>query len=463
MRRIQSAGVVALAALLGLGPAAGRAQQEIVPPPGAQPVYQPTVAAPVGVQVQAAPIPGAPVPGMQAQPAVYTPAELDQMLAPIALYPDGLLTQVLMASTYPVEIVDAARWLSVPGNAAIRGDALVAVLTPLPWDPSVKSLIPFPQIVSQLNDHLDWTQSLGEAFTAQQADVLQQVQVLRAQAAAAGTLVTTPQLRVVHDGPAVIIEPANPAVVYVPVYNPLVVYGSWGFVDYPPVYFPPPEGFFVGPVGVGIGFSVGFGVVGPLWGWGHPSWGGGTVVVNNTYYSRISYNHASFEGGVWRHGGPIAHVPGAGFHAPGTGGFRGAAAGGGFRGAGAGGGFRGPGPAGGFHGSAPAGGFRGPASAGGSHAPASSGGYRPPPSRGSAGGPAARPSVAPHPAMPSGRGAAPAAGSRPMSAPHAAPPRVNAGAPRASAPARNTPAPRPAAAPARSAPASHGGPPPKKH
>jgi hypothetical protein len=419
--------MAALTALLSLAPSVGLAQQDVVPPPGASPVYQPTVAAPV-------------------QTAVYTPAELDQMLAPIALYPDALLTQILMASTYPTQIVEADRWVSAPVNAGFRGDTLVAVLQPLPWDPSVKSLVPFPQIVRQMNDNLDWTQSLGTAFAEQQSDVMQQVQVLRAQAEAAGTLVTTPQLRVVHDGPAVVIEPANPALVFVPVYNPVVVYGSWAFADYPPVYFAPAPGFFVGTVGVGIGFSVGFGVVGPLWGWGHPAWGGGTVVINNTYYSRISYNHVAFEGSAWHHAGAIARVPGAGFHAPGAGGFRGPA-----------GGFHG-GPAGGFHG--PAGGFHGPAGPAGFHAPAPHGFAGNPAGR----GPASRPAAAPHSFSPAGRGPAPAAhGPSNFGRPGGGAPAPRAAVGRPAAPAPHAAAaPRPAA-PARSAPASHGGPPPKKH
>jgi hypothetical protein len=263
---------------------------------------------------------------------------------------------------------------------------LVAVLTPLQWDPSVKSLVPFPQLVRQLNDNLDWTQSLGTAFAGQQADVMARVQVLRAQAAAAGTLVSTPQLRVVHESAAWIIEPADPALVYVPVYNPTLVFGRWAYVDYPPVYFAPEPGFFVGEVGPGIGFSVGFGVVGPLWGWGHPSWGGGTVVVNNAYYSRISYNHVSVAGGAWRHEGGVSLVHSAGFHGPGGPAFHPGP--GGFHGAGPAG-FHAPGPAGGFHGGPAAGGFHGgpaasgfrggPAAAGGGfHGPTTSGGYHAP-------------------------------------------------------------------------------------
>jgi hypothetical protein len=421
-------------------PAIGLAQD-------AQPVYQPTpppgYAPPAAVVPPPAPamaVPAGQAPGSQ----LYTPEQLDQMLAPIALYPDSLLTQILMASTYPTEIVEADRWLQDPRNAAIHGDMLVAVLTPLQWDPSVKSLIPFPQLVRQLNDNLDWTQSLGTAFAGQQGDVMARVQVLRAQAAAAGTLVSTPQLRVVRESSAWVIEPANPALVYVPVYNPALVFGRWAYVDYPPVYFAPEPGFFVGDVGPGIGFSVGFGVVGPLWGWGHPSWGGGTVVVNNAYYSRISYNHASFAGGAWHHEGGVNLVHGAGFHGPGgpafhpgPGGFHGGPAGG-FHG-GPAAGFHGGPAAGGFHGGPAAGGFHGPASSAGYHAPAAargpaSGGYHAP-----AGG-GARPQPAAH--GPAGGGFHPPAGGgfHPQAAARGpSPAAAHAAAPRGPAPSHSAP------------------------
>ncbi len=387
MRRIGSAALAVVLPLLGLVPAIGLAQvYQPTPPPGAAPAAD-VVPPPAPAMAQ----PPGQVPGAQ----LYSPQQLDQMLAPIALYPDSLLTQILMASTYPTEIVEADRWLQDPRNAAIHGDMLVSVLTPLQWDPSVKSLVPFPQLIRQLNDNLDWTQSLGTAFAGQQADVMNRVQALRAQAAAAGTLVSTPQLRVVRESSAWIIEPADPTLVYVPVYNPTLVFGRWAYVDYPPVFFAPEPGFYVGDIGPGIGYSVGFGVVGPLWGWSHPSWGGGGITINNSYYSRISYNHTSFSGGSWRHEGGVNLVHSAGFHAPGAGpvrfhgatgaaGFHGAAAGG-FHGGPAAGGFHGPaaggfhGPAGGgFHGPAGNAGFHAPAAGGGFHGPASSGGYHAP-------------------------------------------------------------------------------------
>jgi Protein of unknown function (DUF3300) len=258
------------------------------------------------------PPPGAPPPPPQDAPAAMpqdgpaTPQQLDQMLAPIALYPDQLLTQILMASTYPVQVVEAERWLENPANAAINGDALAATLEPLPWDPSVKALVPFPQVIKMLSDQLDWTQSLGNVFVNQQADVLNRVQFLRQQAQASGHLQTTPQMVVQQQGPAIVIEPANPQLVYVPVYDPGIVYGAWPWPTYRPYYFP---GFFVGGglglgIGVGIGFTVGFGIIGPLWGWAHPNWGGHSIYVNHVVYNRFGGH--GFAGDTWHHVGPVA-------------------------------------------------------------------------------------------------------------------------------------------------------------
>jgi hypothetical protein len=309
MNRLRSVTLMGLLPLLAMAPIAGFGQ-EAAPPPVTQPAPPPGDAA------------TAPV-------VTYSTGQLDQMLAPIALYPDTLLGQILMASTYPIQVVEAERWIEAPGNAGLHGDQLVAALQPLQWDPSVKSLVPFPQIVKQLSDQLDWTQSLGTAFVNQQPAVMAEVQVLRHQCEANGKLVTTEQQRVRHDGAAVIIEPVDPAVVYVPVYNPVEVYGPWAYAAYPPFYFPPYPGFFVGPVGIGIGFSVGFGIVGPLWGWGYPVWGGGGIFIDSGRYSRISYNHAGYAGSSFHHAGPVGRVGSAAFHGPGAAGAasRGAAAG----------------------------------------------------------------------------------------------------------------------------------------
>ncbi len=219
------------------------------------------------------------------QAPTYAPPQLDQLLAPIALYPDFLLAQILMASTYPLEVVDAARWVQDPNNARLQGDPLDAALQPQTWDPSVKSLVPFPQVLQMMNSKLDWTQALGNAFLAQQADVMDSVQRLRSEARAAGTLQSTPQETVSTQGQVVAIAPANPQLVYVPYYDPTTVYGSWGYPDDPPFYFPPPPNYVAGP---GIYFGVGLGIVGALWGWDRWDWGHHDIDVDPDRFNRIN-------------------------------------------------------------------------------------------------------------------------------------------------------------------------------
>jgi hypothetical protein len=243
-----------------------------------------------------------------APPAQLSEAALDQLLAPIALYPDQLLGQILMASTYPLEAVQAARWVTQPQNAALRGDALAAALQPVDWDPSVKALVPFPQILRMMDQHLDWLQNLGDAFLAQQDAVMESVQRLRRQAAEAGNLRSTPQQIVTMAGPDYVVQPANPAVVYVPVYNPTYVYGLWRYPLYPPFYFAPLPGFYAGPAIVhGIGFSIGFTVVRVLWGWDSWDWRHHVLHVDHQRYNGINryfIDHArrpSLARDVWRH------------------------------------------------------------------------------------------------------------------------------------------------------------------
>ncbi len=176
----------------------------------------------------------------------YNAEQLDALLAPIALYPDPLLAQVLMASTFPLEVVTAGRWIEDPANKPLSGDALAEAVKAETWDPSVKSLVPFPSVLALLNSNLDWTQQLGYAFADQQEAVMDSVQRLRLQAQSTGNLQTTEQ-QIVHTEQQVItIEPAQPTVVYVPNYNPTVVYGAWPYPAYPPVYLPPPPGYTFG-------------------------------------------------------------------------------------------------------------------------------------------------------------------------------------------------------------------------
>ena len=212
--------------------------------------------------------------------------ELDQMLAPIALYPDELLTQVLMASTYPLEIVQAARWTNQ--NKNLKGDALTQALEKQDWDASVKSLVNFPDVLSQMNENLERTQKLGDAFLAQQKQVMDTVQKLRWKAQEAGNLKTTEQQKVTVQEKVIVIEPAQPQVVYVPTYNPTVVYGVWPYPAYPPYYYYPP-----GYVAGAALFSFGVGVaVGAAWGyaWGHANWHGGDVDIDVNRNTNINNN-----------------------------------------------------------------------------------------------------------------------------------------------------------------------------
>ena len=255
---------------------------------------------------------------------VFNVEQLDALLAPIALYPDALLAQTLMAATYPLEVVAAARWLDDPANKNLTGDALAQALAAQTWDPSVKSLVPFPQVLAMLNGKLDWTQQLGYAFATQQADVMNSVQRLRQQAQAAGYLKTTEQQRVVVEKSIIVIEPANPQTVYVPVYSPTVVYGAWPYPAYPPTYIPPPPGYVAGTAFVsGLAFATGVAVVGSMWGWARPSWYGGNVNVNVNRYNNINVNRPPINSPVWRPqagggvGGRPIRPPGGPVGAPG--------------------------------------------------------------------------------------------------------------------------------------------------
>jgi hypothetical protein len=197
----------------------------------------------------------APAPASAASPLAA--AQLERLVAPIALYPDPLVAQILIAATYPLEIVEADRWRQIPANAALRGDALTVALQQQSWDPSIKSLVPFPQVLQMMDSNLDWTEQLGDAFLAQPADVMDAVQRLRQRAQAANSLSSTPQQTVLTEDQEIMIEPANPEIVYVPAYNPWCVYGTWPYPDYPPFYFDPWAGYCV-PADYLIAFGTGF-------------------------------------------------------------------------------------------------------------------------------------------------------------------------------------------------------------
>ena len=219
------------------------------------------------------------------------------MLAPIALHPDPLLSEVLIASTYPLEIVQADRWAK--SNKALKGDALTAALAKQSWDDSVKSLVQVPDVLSMMSEQLDWTQKLGDAVLAQQADVMDAVQRLRARARANGKLESTKEQTVTvkteDQKQYVAIEPTSPSEIYVPYYEPAVVYGDWPYPDYAPYYFPPPPGYFAGGVlATGVAFAAGVAVRHAFW--GNCDWGRGNInVVANRSVDIANINRARWE------------------------------------------------------------------------------------------------------------------------------------------------------------------------
>jgi Protein of unknown function (DUF3300) len=239
------------------------------------------------------------------QAPVFKQEELDQILAPIALYPDSLVAQILMASTYPLEVVQADRFAKQ--NASLKGEALTKALESQSWDPSVKSLVNFPQVLTMMSEKLEWTQKLGDAFLAQQKPVMDTIQSLRAKAQAAGNLKTTKEQTVIVEEKIIKIEPASPQVVYVPSYNPTVVYGAWPYPTYPPYSYYPP-----GYVATSM-FAFGAGVaMGAAWGyaWGNSNWRGGDVDIdvnrntninNNINRSNYRQNVAANGKGNWQH------------------------------------------------------------------------------------------------------------------------------------------------------------------
>jgi hypothetical protein len=276
-----------------------------------------------------APTTGQPQAAAADESKTFTAAQLDQLLAPIALYPDPLLAQILMAATYPLEVIEAARWSK--DNPNLTGDAALAAVKDKDWDASVTSLVAFPQVLAMMDSKLDWTQKVGDAMIAQQPDIAASIQRLRAQAQTAGTLKTTPQQTVssqppsagAPDGtpPAIVIQPTNPDTIYVPTYDPNVVYGPWPYADNPPNYYPPASygwsapSTWVGGFGFGLGFAVGGAIFGGWhwgggwgggWGWGGwHGWGHGnsytTVNIDRATYISRSFNRNNYDHGRWNH------------------------------------------------------------------------------------------------------------------------------------------------------------------
>ena len=226
------------------------------------------------------------------------PEQLDALVAPIALYPDPLLGQVLVASTYPLEIVQLQQWLAK--NKGLKDKALADAVAKQPWDPSIQSMAALPDVVKRLGDDIQWTTELGNAFLAQQGDVMDAVQRMRKKAEGTGALKTNEQqkveTKVVEQKTVIVVEPANPEVVYVPYYNPVVVYGPPVYA-YPPIYYPPPPSTGAVVAASMISFGVGM-AIGAAW--GHGGWGYGcgwghndiNVNINNNYNRNANINRS---------------------------------------------------------------------------------------------------------------------------------------------------------------------------
>jgi uncharacterized membrane protein YgcG len=212
------------------------------------------------------------------QSANLTQPQLEALVSTIALYPDSLLSQMLMAATYPLEVAEAANWSR--SHQHLSGTALQDALKPETWDNSVKSLITFPDALNLMGNQLDWTQKLGDAYLAQPKDLMQAVQALRAKAKKAGNLSSNSQVTVVNDPQSnIVIVPSNPQVVYVPTYNPMMIYGAWPWAAYPPypMYNP---GW--GLMSFGVGMAVGAAL------WSTPHWGSGSITINNNNFNNFN-------------------------------------------------------------------------------------------------------------------------------------------------------------------------------
>jgi hypothetical protein len=238
-----------------------------------------------------------------AAPASEPTQDLRQLVAPIALYPDALVGQILAGATYPTQVVDAARWIR--DNPDLKGEQLAAEVDKQPWDPSIKALTQFPSVLDNMNQNLSWTSALGDAYFNDPQNVMRAIQALRAEAKRAGTLKSTPQQTVTTEGQTIVIQPANPEVVYVPQYSPATVYGTT-IAPYPGY-----SGWDVAAASLlsfGVGTAVGAAIGG--WGWGHwgMNWHGGTVNFNrnayisrsNAFVSRNAGRYGAYRGGTYR-------------------------------------------------------------------------------------------------------------------------------------------------------------------
>src|SRR5689334_18084625 len=267
-----------------------------------------SVAMPTAVFAQAAgQAPAAVAPAAVAPPAsqpapaaeLLKPEQLEALVAPIALYPDELLANVLAASTYPLEVVQADRW--VKGNKSLKGDALKAAVDKQAWDDSVKALVSTPDVIAMMSDKIDWTKNLGDAVLAQQPDVMDAIQRLRAKAQARNKLVTNKQQKVSvqkqDNRDVIVIEQAQPGTMYVPYYDPATVYGTWPYAAYPPYYWGYPPYIGAGVIAAGLAFGAGW----AIGRWGN-YWGGGCGWGNrNVYVNHRTFNNINAGGGGWQH------------------------------------------------------------------------------------------------------------------------------------------------------------------
>src|SRR5712672_3142077 len=259
------------------------------------------MAMPVAVSAQTADKPPAP----QAQPASQTPPsaellkpeQLEALVAPIALYPDELLANVLAASTYPLEVVQSDRWLKE--RKSLKGDALKKEVDKQSWDDSIKALASTSEVLAMMSDKLEWTKNLGDAFLAQQPDVMDAIQRLRAKAYENKKLATTKQQKVSvktqESRQVVVIESADPNTIYVPYYDPAVVYGTWPYAAYPPYYFAYPPYIGAGVIATGLAFGTAW----AIGRWGN-YWGGGCNWGNRNLYIN-HYNRTNNIGNNWQH------------------------------------------------------------------------------------------------------------------------------------------------------------------
>ena len=242
-------------------------------------------------------LPPPPGPAQAAPYTQQTPEQLQQLVAPIALYPDALVAQILAASAFPEQVVEAERWLQA--HPDLKGEALAQAVDQQPWDASVKALTAFPDVLGNMDKNLSWTSSLGDAYYNQQENVMDAIQVMRQKAEQAGTLKSTPQQTVTAQDNTISIQPASPEIVYVPAYDPWLVYGyaipPWpGWYPYPGIWFDGPYLDF--GFGFGLGFFGGFG-----WGWGHWGfdWHRHHLLFNNARYvshSRTFFNRSAGPG-----------------------------------------------------------------------------------------------------------------------------------------------------------------------